>query len=302
MIPDRMARPVKLLTTTLALIAVALGAAACGTERISVPKSNVAAYNGAVLFSQRCAGCHTISFAGTHGSAENVRDRAEINGPNFDQRCERPITRVLYAIENGGFSGAYMPANIVVGKQAREVAQFVSQYAGRQAPLEPGATPCEKQAIGSLPPSGAGANLSLAAAGVTTTAPTSTTGTSTATSTTVAPSNTTTTSSATTPAATTPATGNTIDIAASPSGALMFSTKTLTVAKAGKVTIAFTNKAPEGHNFTLATSAGKVLVATPTFMGGTKTVSVTLAAGTYTYYCSVPGHRQAGMQGTLTVK
>ena len=36
--------------------------------------------------------------------------------------------------------------------------------------------------------------------------------------------------------------------------------------------------------------------------GGTKTLTMTLAPGTYTYYCSVPGHRQAGMQGTLTVK
>jgi plastocyanin len=80
----------------------------------------------------------------------------------------------------------------------------------------------------------------------------------------------------------------------------MFSTNSLQ-AKAGKVTIAFTNKAPEGHNFTLANSAGKVLAATPTFSGGTKTITVSLTAGSYTYYCSVPGHRQAGMQGTLTV-
>ena len=45
-------------------------------------------------------------------------------------RCERPIDRVLYAIENGGFSGAYMPQNIVVGQDAIEVAKFVATYAG----------------------------------------------------------------------------------------------------------------------------------------------------------------------------
>jgi uncharacterized cupredoxin-like copper-binding protein len=45
-----------------------------------------------------------------------------------------------------------------------------------------------------------------------------------------------------------------------------------------------------------------VVGATPTFMGGTKTLKLTLKAGTYTYYCSVPGHRAAGMQGTLTVQ
>ncbi|MHB8692760.1 MAG: plastocyanin/azurin family copper-binding protein [Solirubrobacteraceae bacterium] len=80
----------------------------------------------------------------------------------------------------------------------------------------------------------------------------------------------------------------------------MFNTNSLQ-AKAGKVTIAFTNSTSIGHNFTLADSSGKVLGATPTFTGGSKTLSVSLKAGKYTYYCSVPGHRQAGMQGTLTV-
>ena len=45
-----------------------------------------------------------------------------------------------------------------------------------------------------------------------------------------------------------------------------------------------------------------MLGATPTFMGGTKTLKLTLKAGAYTFYCSVPGHRAAGMQGTLTVQ
>jgi plastocyanin len=71
--------------------------------------------------------------------------------------------------------------------------------------------------------------------------------------------------------------------------------------KAGKVTIVFTNMSPVPHNVTVATSAGKVLGATPTFMGGTKNLVLSIAPGTYTYYCSVPGHEQAGMQGTLTV-
>jgi uncharacterized cupredoxin-like copper-binding protein len=81
---------------------------------------------------------------------------------------------------------------------------------------------------------------------------------------------------------------------------LMFTTNSLH-AKAGKVTIDFTNSSPLAHNFTLASSSGTVLGATPTFMGGTKTLTVDLKAGTYTYYCSVPGHRAAGMHGTLTV-
>ncbi len=89
-------------------------------------------------------------------------------------------------------------------------------------------------------------------------------------------------------------------IAADPSGQLKF-TKSALAAKAGQVTIAFTNSAPVDHNFTLADSSGKVLGATPTFAGGSHTLSLKLAPGTYTFYCSVPGHRMAGMQGTLTV-
>ncbi|MHB8693007.1 MAG: c-type cytochrome [Solirubrobacteraceae bacterium] len=142
--------PLKLTSRSLFLVAVAVVTAACGTQKISVPTSNTAAHAGAVLFSQRCAGCHTFSYAATHGSAANIRDRQPINGPNFNVRCERPIARVLYAIENGGFSGAYMPQNIVVGEQAREVATFVSEYAGRQAPPQPLQKPCSQQAIGSL--------------------------------------------------------------------------------------------------------------------------------------------------------
>ena len=84
-------------------------------------------------------------------------------------------------------------------------------------------------------------------------------------------------------------------------GQLMFDKKSLAAA-AGTVTIAFTNQSPEQHNLTTQKGTdGAVVGATPTFDGGTKTLTVKLTAGTYTFYCSVPGHRMAGMQGTLTV-
>jgi plastocyanin len=112
-----------------------------------------------------------------------------------------------------------------------------------------------------------------------------------------------TTSSASAAPATTPSAGggSSLSLAANPEGQLSYNTKSLS-AKAGKVSIAFTNSSPEGHNVTIASSSGAVVGSTPTFQGGSKTLSVTLKPGTYKFYCSVPGHRMAGMEGTLTVK
>jgi len=151
MISARMSRPIRVLLITSASAAVAAFAVACGSEKISVSKSDPTVHEGAALFNQRCSGCHTLSYAATQGSAANVRAREITNGPNFNVRCERPITRVLYAIENGGFSGAVMPQNIVVGPQAQAVAQFVARYAGRQAPKIVGQPTCDSQPIGTLP-------------------------------------------------------------------------------------------------------------------------------------------------------
>jgi mono/diheme cytochrome c family protein len=150
MISARMSRPIKVLVVSGAAIAIAVLVSACGTQKISVPPSDPT-HAGAVLFSQRCSGCHTLAYAAARGSAANVRTRELTNGPNFDVRCERPITRVVYAIENGGFSGAVMPQNIVVGKNAQAVAEFVAKYAGRQAPKSPGNVNCQLQPIGKLP-------------------------------------------------------------------------------------------------------------------------------------------------------
>jgi len=90
-----------------------------------------------------------------------------------------------------------------------------------------------------------------------------------------------------------------VSLAASPSGLLSYNTKQLS-AKAGSVTIKLTNTAPLEHNVTVA-EGSKVLGATPTFAAGSRTLRLTLKPGTYTFYCTVPGHRQAGMEGTLNV-
>jgi plastocyanin len=91
----------------------------------------------------------------------------------------------------------------------------------------------------------------------------------------------------------------TLKLAANPTGLLSYDTKQLS-AKAGRVTIAFTNAASLEHNVTIA-QGGTLLGATPTFSGGTRTLTLNLKPGTYTFYCSVPGHRQSGMEGTLRV-
>jgi plastocyanin len=105
------------------------------------------------------------------------------------------------------------------------------------------------------------------------------------------------------PAAPAPATGagQRLSLQANSEGQLKYNTTSLT-AKAGSASIDFTNMAPLSHNVTVASSSGEVIGATPTFTGGSKTLSLTLKPGTYKFYCTVPGHRAAGMEGTLTVQ
>jgi len=141
--------PMKLLMTSVAALSLVLLATACGSQKIDVASQNPM-HAGALLFNQRCSGCHSLSYAAAYGSASNVRSAQYNNGPNFNVRCERPVDRVLYAIANGGFSGQIMPQNIVVGQQAREVAEFVATYSGRQAPSVPGAIKCDQQPVGTL--------------------------------------------------------------------------------------------------------------------------------------------------------
>ncbi|HXB14290.1 MAG TPA: plastocyanin/azurin family copper-binding protein [Solirubrobacteraceae bacterium] len=89
-------------------------------------------------------------------------------------------------------------------------------------------------------------------------------------------------------------------LAADPGGQLAYSTTQLS-AKAGTVTIEMTNMSPVEHNVTVEEGNKKVLGATPTFAGGKRSLTLKLAPGTYTFFCSVPGHRQAGMEGKLVV-
>jgi mono/diheme cytochrome c family protein len=125
----------KILAALAVLSAAVVGLTACGTQGVQLPKSRTY-HRGAVLFLDHCSGCHTLSVVGAEGSATSIKDRLRTNGPNFDFRKEN-VEQVLYALRNGGFSGAIMPENILVGQNAQEVAQFLAKYSGLQAPKVP---------------------------------------------------------------------------------------------------------------------------------------------------------------------
>ncbi|MDO8211937.1 cytochrome c [Conexibacter sp. CPCC 206217] len=134
-----MTRLPKLIILIAAALTISVTLAACGEQKIEVSKSDTSDYRPAELFKQRCAGCHTFKQVGTRGSAANIRTRERTDGPNFNVRHEC-VERVLYAIQNGGFSGAVMPGNILVGEDAKLVAQFVAKYAGSEAGERPEGT------------------------------------------------------------------------------------------------------------------------------------------------------------------
>jgi mono/diheme cytochrome c family protein len=134
MMPGRMPR--RPVIAIAALSIAAAGAVGCGQEK-GDQKQPGATINtvapeyqaGAKLFVERCSGCHSMGIVGAEGGALKVTDRERVDGPNFNVRKEDKDS-ILYAIRNGGFSGAIMPQDIVVGEEAEQVADFLAKYAG----------------------------------------------------------------------------------------------------------------------------------------------------------------------------
>lgn len=93
--------------------------------------------------------------------------------------------------------------------------------------------------------------------------------------------------------------GGTLKLSASPTD-LAFDTTSLT-SKPGKVTIDFNNPAALEHNVAIEQN-GEQIAISETLAEGKTSVSADLAPGTYTYLCTIPGHAEAGMEGTLTVR
>ena len=123
-VPNRLSRLARAGFGALLPILVIAG---CGGE-IDVDKAD---RSGAQLCYERCSGCHSLSVANSYGSkaAGQLPAGERTNGPNFNVRKESRDD-VLFAIRNGGFSGAIMPANIVVGEEAERVADFLAEYSG----------------------------------------------------------------------------------------------------------------------------------------------------------------------------
>jgi len=95
--------------------------------------------------------------------------------------------------------------------------------------------------------------------------------------------------------------GGLLKFEAEPGAALAY-TSTHATTSAGEVTVEFNNPQTLSHDVAIEDSSGEEIGKTDLVTEGTAATTVNLKPGTYTFYCTVPGHREAGMEGTLTVK
>jgi mono/diheme cytochrome c family protein len=137
MMPPR----VRSFFTITAAVAAILFLGACGSDGIDVESESEEV--GAQLFAERCGGCHTLEAAGALGSGTRV---VRTQGPNLNERAET-VEDVLYAIRNGGFSGAIMPQQIVTGEEAQAVAEFVAKYSGGEIDRPTRPSPTEESGL-----------------------------------------------------------------------------------------------------------------------------------------------------------
>jgi plastocyanin len=95
--------------------------------------------------------------------------------------------------------------------------------------------------------------------------------------------------------------GASLDVEADPSGSLAYTSDSAS-ATAGNVTVNFTNSSPVPHDVRIEDKGGEDIGGTEVITESNESAKVELEPGSYTFFCSVPGHRQSGMEGTLTVK
>jgi plastocyanin len=229
MVVERIRRP---LTAAALCVAVLAAGAGCGGE----DKPDLA--RGKELFTQRCGACHILQNAGTKG----------VQGPNLDLAFKQSIVDGIGRNTIAGVveqqidvpQGGQMPADLVKGKDAIAVSEYVASAIGK--PAEGG---------------GGGGPTGTAEADA----------------------------------------ENVVSIPTDPNGQLAYEAKSAE-AKAGKVTLRSKNDSSVPHNIALKDGPEG-----PVVQGGkTSEISANLKKGTYTFYCSVPGHEQAGMKGSLAVR
>lgn len=95
--------------------------------------------------------------------------------------------------------------------------------------------------------------------------------------------------------------GGTLAVSAVPDGSFEFTEDELST-DAGAITVEFDNPSSTPHNVYIEDDSGEILAESETVSEDTTTTDAELEAGTYTYFCDVPGHREGGMEGTLTVE
>lgn len=95
--------------------------------------------------------------------------------------------------------------------------------------------------------------------------------------------------------------GSTVAFEADPNGQLAYTSDEAT-AGAGEVTVDFTNPQSLPHDVAIEDASGDTIAKSDVISDSSTSTTVDLKPGTYTFYCTVPGHRDAGMEGTLTVK
>jgi plastocyanin len=234
----------------LAAGASAVALSACGTDSVPEGADLIA---GKRAFVKSCGACHTLNRAGTKGTQGPDLDYAfrEALSEGFGRDTVRGVVRhqILHPARLPKDSPVYMPAALVEGKLAADVAAYVASVASLSGK--------DTGRLGSAV-AAAGAGKPVAAK------------------------------------------GGKLEIPTDPGGQLSYVTKVAT-APAGSIEIDSKNASGTPHNIALEGNGveekGEVVQ-----NGGVSKITASLKPGEYTYYCSVPGHREGGMEGKLTVK
>ncbi len=229
---------------------LAAGVSACESDNVAQDADLIA---GKKAFAQKCSSCHVLARADAKG----------VQGPNLDESFRQALKdgfgrdtihgvvedQIKHPAKVPRDSPAYMPADLVTGKTASDVAAYVAAVAARPG-KDTGKLATAVQAAGGGKP--------------------------------IAAKN------------------GKLEIPADPNGQLAYVTKQAT-APAGPLEVLSPNEASIPHD--IALEGGGVSEKGATVQdGGVSKFSVTLKPGKYSYYCTVAGHREGGMEGTLTVK